>query len=213
MSFLLFDALIFLTDTPRPWVSIRWRVRWWFFCWAVQIGSTLAKKNGEWLLGVSLLAQIKEPAYTLAMHAGEKLTSFKPLDLNWLLSSCSARATVLLFIICLQESTDLSGISSLSKAESKRIIWMEESWRFLNWFLLVPSILIMCSICFMMILFCSSCLSAWHNIIVLRRSRTPVCCKPFDQPRDAAWQEECSDLDEKSLTTFCRCDGRGKGIC
>jgi hypothetical protein len=30
------------------------------------------------------------------------------------------------------------------------------------------------------------------------------CCKPSDQPRDAARQEEWSDLDEKSLTTFCR---------
>ncbi len=30
------------------------------------------------------------------------------------------------------------------------------------------------------------------------------CCKPSDQPRDAAQREECSDLDEKSLTTFCR---------
>jgi len=25
-------------------------------------------------------------------------------------------------------------------------------------------------------------------------------------------REECSDLDEKSLTTFCHCDGRAKGI-
>ncbi len=32
-----------------------------------------------------------------------------------------------------------------------------------------------------------------------------ACCpKPSDQPRDAARREECSDLDEKSLTTFCR---------
>jgi len=38
------------------------------------------------------------------------------------------------------------------------------------------------------------------------------CCKPSDQPRDAARREECSDRDEKSLTTFCRCDGRAKGI-
>ncbi len=30
------------------------------------------------------------------------------------------------------------------------------------------------------------------------------CPKPSDQPRDAARREECSDLDEKSLTTFCR---------
>jgi hypothetical protein len=29
-----------------------------------------------------------------------------------------------------------------------------------------------------------------------------ICSKPFDQPRDAARREECSDLDEKSLTTF-----------
>ncbi len=27
-------------------------------------------------------------------------------------------------------------------------------------------------------------------------------CKPSDQPRDAAQREECSDLGEKSLTTF-----------
>jgi len=38
------------------------------------------------------------------------------------------------------------------------------------------------------------------------------CCKPSDQPRDAARREECSDLDKKSLTTFCRYDGRAKGI-
>ncbi len=30
----------------------------------------------------------------------------------------------------------------------------------------------------------------------------PDCPKPSDQPRDAARREECSDLDEKSLTTF-----------
>jgi hypothetical protein len=30
------------------------------------------------------------------------------------------------------------------------------------------------------------------------------CPKPSDQPRDAARREECSDLEEKSLTTFCR---------
>jgi len=41
----------------------------------------------------------------------------------------------------------------------------------------------------------------------------PRCCMPSDQPRDAARREECSDPDEKSLTTFCRCDGRAKGIC
>jgi len=28
------------------------------------------------------------------------------------------------------------------------------------------------------------------------------CCRPSDQPRDAARREECLDLDEKSLTTF-----------
>jgi hypothetical protein len=39
-----------------------------------------------------------------------------------------------------------------------------------------------------------------------------TCCKPSDQPRDTARWEECSGLDEKSLTTFCRCDGRAKGI-
>ena len=40
-----------------------------------------------------------------------------------------------------------------------------------------------------------------------------ACPKPSDQPRDAARREECSDLDEKSLTTFCRCEGKAKGIC
>ncbi len=39
-----------------------------------------------------------------------------------------------------------------------------------------------------------------------------TCCKPCDQPRDTARQEECSGLDEKSLCTFCHCDGRAKGI-
>ena len=38
------------------------------------------------------------------------------------------------------------------------------------------------------------------------------CCKPSNQPRDAARREECSNLDEKSLTIFYRCDGRAKGI-
>jgi hypothetical protein len=33
--------------------------------------------------------------------------------------------------------------------------------------------------------------------------RVTKCCKPSVQPRDAARREECSDLDEKSLTTFC----------
>jgi hypothetical protein len=40
----------------------------------------------------------------------------------------------------------------------------------------------------------------------------PPCSKPFDQPRDAAQREECSDLDEKSLLLL-RCCGRAKGIC
>ena len=30
------------------------------------------------------------------------------------------------------------------------------------------------------------------------------CLRPPDQSRDAARREECSDPDEKSLTTFCR---------
>jgi len=47
-----------------------------------------------------------------------------------------------------------------------------------------------------------------HGIETLRG----LCCKPSDQPRDAAQREECSGLDEKSLTTFCRCDERAKGI-
>ena len=45
-----------------------------------------------------------------------------------------------------------------------------------------------------------------------RHRSLPPCCKPSDQPRDAARQEECLDLDEKSLTTFCRYDGRAKRI-
>ena len=32
--------------------------------------------------------------------------------------------------------------------------------------------------------------------------RPLMCPKPSDQPRDAARREECSDLEEKSLTTF-----------
>jgi len=44
-------------------------------------------------------------------------------------------------------------------------------------------------------------------------TRNTDCCKPSDQPRNAARWEECSDLDEKSLTTFCRCEWRVKGIC
>jgi hypothetical protein len=34
-------------------------------------------------------------------------------------------------------------------------------------------------------------------------TRMERCPKPSDQPRDPARREECSDLDEKSLTTFC----------
>ena len=34
------------------------------------------------------------------------------------------------------------------------------------------------------------------------RQKSDGCSKPFNQPRDAAQREECSDLDEKSLTTF-----------
>ena len=90
-----------------------------------------------------------------------------------------ARTTVLLFITRMQELIDLSGISSLSKADAKRIIWMEESWRFLNQFLLVPTFLIMlCSSCFVRISFCSSCLSSWRNIVVFRRPRTAVLERP-----------------------------------
>jgi hypothetical protein len=51
---------------------------------------------------------------------------------------------------------------------------MEESRRFLKQFLLVPSFSIMCSSCFVRILFCSSCLSAWRDIVVFRRPRTAV---------------------------------------
>ena len=39
-----------------------------------------------------------------------------------------------------------------------------------------------------------------------------TCHRPSDQPRDAARWEECSGLYEKSLTTFCCCDGRAKGL-
>ncbi len=45
----------------------------------------------------------------------------------------------------------------------------------------------------------------------LSRPMCWLCCKPSDQPRDAARREECSDLDEKSLTTFCCWDERAKG--
>ncbi len=39
-----------------------------------------------------------------------------------------------------------------------------------------------------------------------------VWCRPPDQPRDAARREECSDLDEKSLTTFVVVMGGRKGL-
>ena len=39
-----------------------------------------------------------------------------------------------------------------------------------------------------------------------------TCCKPSDQSRDAARREECSDLDEKSLTTFVVVMGGRKGF-
>ena len=77
-------------------------------------------------------------------------------------------------MVLLQESTGSLGISSLSKADAKRNILMEESWRCLNRFLLVPSFSIMCSSCFVRIFFCSSCSSAWRDIVVFRRPRTAV---------------------------------------
>ena len=93
---------------------------------------------------MSLLAQINEPEFIAGIYPGKKLTLFNPWVSNWLLSSCLAKATVLLLIMCLREFTSLSGISPLSRADAKRIIWMEDSCRFLNQFLLVPSFLIMC---------------------------------------------------------------------
>ncbi len=40
------------------------------------------------------------------------------------------------------------------------------------------------------------------SVVGMNNNKLPVCPKPSDQPRDAARREECSDLDEKSLTTF-----------
>ena len=62
----------------------------------------------------------------------------------------------------------------IANPDAKRIIWMEESWRVLKRFLLVPSFSIMCSSCFVRILFCSSCSSVWRDIFVFRRPRTAV---------------------------------------
>ncbi len=48
-------------------------------------------------------------------------------------------------------------------------------------------------------------LGIYHRVLGMRPDATVAPCpKPSDQPRDAARWEECSDLDEKSLTTFCR---------
>ncbi len=42
-------------------------------------------------------------------------------------------------------------------------------------------------------------------------SELAMCPKPPIQPRDAARRGECSQLDEKSLTTFSLLNGRAKG--
>ena len=58
-----------------------------------------------------------------------------------------------------------------------------------------------------------TCGAAQTNAVLCEHMSVIACCKPSDQPRDAAQREECSDLDEKSFNYFCRCDGRAKGIC
>ncbi len=51
-----------------------------------------------------------------------------------------------------------------------------------------------------------------ENLLFLQKHYCSLrkCPKPSDQPRDAARREECSDLDEKSLTTFCMLSEEGK---
>ncbi len=126
----LFDALILSSIRPLPWVRTSWRVSWRFLCSAALIGLTSEKAKGKWLLGVLPLDQRKDPAYMFAVYPIVKLTSFIPLVLNCCLSSCSMRATDLLFMKRLQESVTSSGTSSLSMAEVNKIILMVASWRF-----------------------------------------------------------------------------------
>ena len=50
-----------------------------------------------------------------------------------------------------------------------------------------------------------------HNSVKCWINSLTPCPKPSSQPRDAARREECSQLDEKSLTTFLLLNGRAKG--
>jgi len=66
-----------------------------------------------------------EPEYMVTMYPGETLALFKLWVLNWLLSSCSARATFLLFMLHLQESTGLWG-----SCRCPKLVWRGSS----EWF-------------------------------------------------------------------------------
>ncbi len=50
----------------------------------------------------------------------------------------------------------------------------------------------------------------WLGAVLYKLGKLRYCPNPSDQPRDAARREECSDLDEKSLTTFCSLSEEGK---
>ena len=50
----------------------------------------------------------------------------------------------------------------------------------------------------------------WAQAVTTTTATPYYCPKPSDQPRDAARREECSDLDEKSLTTFCSLSEEGE---
>ncbi len=160
---------------PWPCVRISWRVRWFFFCSGAQIGSSYMKEKREWLLGVLLLDQRKVPRYVFFVYPGVNLTSPMPWDSNWLFNSCSASASYLQFMKCLQESTSSSGTVLLSIAEKKRIILRVNAWKFFILFFLGPSCSIICSSCLESSLFCSSYLSAWWEIVVLRSRGLPGC--------------------------------------
>jgi hypothetical protein len=117
---------------------------------------------------------VKIPLYMFDEFADEKVTSNIPRFLNWRLSSCLARAAVLLFINCLQESVKLVGMVLLSMADAKRSILVVDSCKFLTLFLNDPSFSTLCSNCFVRIVFCNFYSSTWQAMLALRRLSTPT---------------------------------------
>ncbi len=117
--------------------------------------------------GVSLLDQRKVPRYVLAVYAGEKLTLPMPQDSNWLFDSCSVSATDLQ----LMKHWFVWNHFSFHRGGKKN--HLEGHFvEVLHPVFLGPILLDHVLKLFGSSLFCSSCLSAWWEIVVLRRPRT-----------------------------------------